>query len=145
MYYIGYTSFISGGSDSRILEYLDWNYGADESEEIVEYDISYFFTGDMENSVTDYVLTVDSEQIGRQLTAQYPSPETIRRSAVMLYFPPEENLAINRMWTNVRCYNLENLPIWGWFIAIIIFGLILWVSIKKTFDFFKRKIKKNNS
>ena len=33
MYYIGYTSAISGGDDGRIFEYLEWNYGAEEEEE----------------------------------------------------------------------------------------------------------------
>ena len=28
MYYIGYTSVISGGDDGRVFEYLDWTYGA---------------------------------------------------------------------------------------------------------------------
>ena len=36
MYYIGYTSVISGGEDERIFEYADWCYGAEEDEEEVE-------------------------------------------------------------------------------------------------------------
>ena len=33
MYYIGYTSAISGGDSDLIFNYLDWNYGAEEEED----------------------------------------------------------------------------------------------------------------
>ena len=46
MYYIGYTSVIGGGDDTRIVEYADWCYGAEDDEEnVVEYPLGYFFTG----------------------------------------------------------------------------------------------------
>lgn len=115
MYYIGYTSVISGGDDPRILEYLDWNYGADDGEsDTTDYDLTYFFTGDTEGSDPGYVLTVPKEQLHRQLGAQYPSTDVIRRSSIMRYFTPDENSAINQMWVNVRCYNIRKVPVWGW-------------------------------
>ena len=50
MYYIGYTSVISGGDDPRIFEYADWNYSAeDEEEDTVDYDLAYFFTEDTDS------------------------------------------------------------------------------------------------
>ncbi len=123
MYYIGYTSFISGGEDPRIFEYLKWNYGADEdSKDTVDYDVSYFFTGNDDAVDPRYVLTVPEEQTRRQLGAQYPSTEDIRRTSIMQYFDDAQNQAINRMWVNVRCYNIRHLPWWGW--CVIAAGLV---------------------
>lgn len=113
MYYVGYTSVISGGDDMRIFEYADWCYGAEEGEEDVsEYDIGYFFSEDEESG--DYVITAPSDQVYRQLFAQYPTEETISRSALMTYFDEEQNQAINQMWINIRCYNIHDVPVWAW-------------------------------
>lgn len=137
MYYIGYTSCISGGSDPRILEYLKWKYGpkaeekpADNSESaedpakdsedsLTSYDLSYFFTGDETKEDPSYVLTVPKESVKRQLGAQYPSKEVIRRSSIMRYFNPKQSKDINKMWVNVRCYNILHMPIWGWVLLIL--------------------------
>ena len=122
MYYIGYTSAISGGEDGRIFEYLDWNYGAEEDEEaVVDYPVGYFFTGDKEDE--DYVLSVPEEQLQRQLSAQYPSGEVIRRASIMEYFDAEESERINRMWIRVRCFNIQMVPLWVWIaLAVLIAG-----------------------
>ena len=115
MYYIGYTSAISGGEDERIFEYLDWNYGAEEDEEdVVEYPVGYFFTGEEDNE--DYVLTVPEEQLHRQLSAQYPSGEVIRRASIMVYFNEEQSELINRMWIRIRCFNILSVPVWVWIV-----------------------------
>ncbi len=130
MYYIGYTSFISGGDDPRIFEYLDWNYGADEDEtDTAEYDVNYFFAKDGEPQ--DYILTVPTDQLNRQLSAQYPSTETIQRASIMRYFTPEQNAAANRMWVNVRCYNIHQVPLWGWILTVGGIALIVWLGIRK--------------
>lgn len=100
MEYIGYTSVISGGESEKISEYIEWNYKAEEEEtDCVEYEISYFFG-------REYSLTVPEEQTRRQLYAQYPPSEVMDRCVVMEYFDQEENQRINRMWTNVRCFDL---------------------------------------
>lgn len=141
MYYIGYTSFISGGGDPRIFEYLDWNYGAEEDEtDTVEYDVNYFFAGD--GDPQDYILTVPAEQVDRQLGAQYPSTETIHRSSIMRYFTPEQSVQTNRMWINVRCYNINQVPVWGWVLVIGGIAGIVWMGIRK-FQL-ARKTRKND-
>ncbi|MDO4614996.1 MAG: extracellular solute-binding protein [Lachnospiraceae bacterium] len=111
MYYIGYTSVISGGEDTTVYDYMEWNYGAeDDEEETEEYDVSYFFAGEGSDP-EDYVLTAPADQVERQLMAQYPSEDVISRSSIMIYFDDEQSRQINQMWTNVRCYNIFQMPV----------------------------------
>lgn len=130
MYYIGYTSVISGGEDSRIFEYVDWNYGAEEDEgDVSDYDLSYFF-GEGE----DAVLTVPTEQLNRQLLCQYPSEEVISRSSIMIYFDEEQTEAINKMWIGVRCFNLKKVPLWVWGIVAVLLVAVAAVSIRRRYN-----------
>lgn len=117
MYYIGYTSVIAGGEDGRIFEYADWCYGAEEDEEdVIDYDIAYFFTD--EEGSEDYIITAAAEQADRQLSAQYPTKDAIARSSIMVYFDKEQNEAINEMWISVRCFNIYDVPVWAWILAV---------------------------
>ena len=135
MYYIGYTSTISGGDDPRIFEYLDWNYGAEEDEEdVVDYPLGYFFSEDGDD--TDYTLTVPAEQLKRQLGAQYPSQEIIRRASIMIYFNAEQSEVINHMWIRVRCFNIKNVPVAVWILLIAIIGGAVYLMLRS------RKLKK---
>ena len=103
MYYIGYTSCISGGEDPTIYNYLQYNYGAKEDEtDIMDYDVSYFFSSKADTGA--YTFTVPKEQGKRQLFAQYPPEDVLKRCVVMKCFDQESNQRISRMWTNVRCY-----------------------------------------
>ncbi len=117
MYYIGYTSVISGGEDETMFDYLDYCYGwteedaAEEGIETVEYSVGYFFTGDFEAEQSDevkemYTILTSEDQTRRQLFAQYPTEEVMKRSVVMEYFDKTENERINQMWLNVRCFDL---------------------------------------
>lgn len=120
MYYIGYTSVIAGGDSNVVFDYVDWCYGAEEDEEdVVDYDLGYFFSEDEESE--DYVLTIPKEQLKRQAFAQYPSEDVIARSAIMLYFDEEANAAINQMWINVRCFDMNKVPVWGY----VLMGIVL--------------------
>lgn len=105
MEYIGYTSVISGGESDKVLDYVNWCYEADPEEvpeeETVEYDIAYFFDRE------DAVILTSEDQTRRQLYAQYPPSEVMDRSVIMAYFSKEGNERINRMWTNVRCFDLK--------------------------------------
>ncbi|MBQ8731053.1 MAG: extracellular solute-binding protein, partial [Lachnospiraceae bacterium] len=124
MMYIGYTSAISG---DLVFQYADWCYGADveaaeeEGEELIEYDVNYFFAkedGELSDEIEgesgedekgDYVITAYADQANRQLFSQYPPLEVMERCAVMAFFDKEDNAYINRMWTNVRCFDLNSL------------------------------------
>jgi len=107
MYYIGYTSTISGGED-------------------VDYPVGYFFSGNKDDE--DYVLTVPEEQLTRQLCAQYPSEDVIRRASIMVYFDAQQSEVINRMWIRIRCFNIKSVPpaVWIALIAAIAAGVFLY-------------------
>lgn len=128
MYYIGYTSVISNNEDGRILEYLDWNYGAEEDEENpVEYSVAHFFTGE-EDPDGEYTLTVPEDQLRRQLAAQYPSEDVLRRACIMVYFDQKVSEATNQMWIRVRCFNIHNVPVWAWILTgLIVAGLAVFL------------------
>ncbi len=118
MYYIGYTSVISGGDDSRIFEYVNWCYGADAKEDLVEYSLGYFFSGESDDE--DYVIYTCLDQLNRQLSAQYPSEETLQRAVIMDYFDTETSEAINQMWIHVRCYNINEIPLVLRILAVVL-------------------------
>lgn len=102
MYYIGYTSAIAGGSDDTIFQYADYCYGEEDGEK--EYDLNYFFRkeGEQEN----YILHTNQDITAGELFSQYPPEEVGKRSVVMAYFDQNTNERINRMWVNVRCFEL---------------------------------------
>lgn len=117
MWYIGYTSVISGGEDDSIFQYAEFLYAAeDDEEETVDYSVAYFFTGAFdaelsEEEVAEYTIVTTPDQTTRQLFAQYQPEDVIKRSVVMAYFDTEGNERINQMWLNVRCFDLyEYLP-----------------------------------
>ena len=119
MYYIGFTSCISGGDDPRIFEYADWCFGAeDDEEDVTEYPLGYFFSGDPDDE--DYIITAPTDQVNRQLFSQYPDEKTISRSSIMVYFDKETTEKLNQMWINVRCYNLYKIPVWAWILAAVV-------------------------
>ena len=104
MYYVGYTSVIAGGDSDMVYQYADWCYGAEEEEEETEeYPLAYFFS-DSEDKEGEYTLEVPADQITRQVCAQYPPKDVIRRSAVMQCFDDEANKRISKMWINIRCW-----------------------------------------
>lgn len=124
MYYIGYTSAISGGEDDTVFSYLNWCYGAEEEgEDMVAYPVGYFFSGDNEDE--DYVVYTSQEQVGRQLYTQYPSQEVISRAAVMWYFDEEQTRNINQMWINIRCLDVREIP--GWCVLLTL-GIVAAVA-----------------
>ncbi len=139
MYYIGYTSVIAGSEDDdRIFEYADWCYGAeDDEEDVVDYPLGYFFTGDADDE--DYVLTVPAEQLNRQLAAQYPDEETLERTSIMTYFDAETNNTINQMWIHIRCFNIADVPVWGWILILAALAAIVVFCVRGRIRAFRRK------
>ena len=141
MYYIGYTSVISGGDDPRIFEYADYNYGAEEEDEAdaVDYDLSYFFAEDAEDAGDEYVIAVPQDQVDRQISSSYPPADVMHRSAIMTYFNEEKNAAINRMWINVRCYNIRKMPVWGWVATAAVLGAAAALIVQRCRKLLKKR------
>lgn len=130
MYYVGYTSVISGGADQRIFEYADWCYGAEDDETDTEdYPLGYFFSGDASDEA--YIITAPTDQVYRQLFAQYPSQEAISKSSIMSYFDTEQNDIINQMWIHVRCFNIYDVPVWAWVAAALAAGGIVVLLVRR--------------
>lgn len=129
MHYIGYTSVISGGEDPRIFEYLKWRYAASEEEtDTVQYDVNYFFSDGDDDSC---VITAPAREVGRQLSAQYPEEDAIRRSSIMIFFDQDESQAINQMWINVRCFNIRNIPVWAWVTGCAIAAALIFLLVRE--------------
>ena len=102
MYYVGYTSVISGGEDKTIYDYIKYMYGS-EDKKSVDYDLNYFFQQNGDNY--NYVMKTSEEMSKGQLYAQYPTQDVMRRSAVMTYFGDQANKKISRMWIDMRCFD----------------------------------------
>lgn len=136
MYYIGYTSVIAGSADDdTVLAYIEETYGADEGEEGVPYDLSYFFGNGA-------VIYTSEDQLSRQLCAQYPTKEVSARCAVMDYYG-EADARINELWTKVKS---ESLDAWAIIVicvsVVMIAGAILLSKFGGKIDFFRTKPKK---
>ncbi|MBR5046948.1 MAG: ABC transporter substrate-binding protein [Eubacterium sp.] len=130
MYYIGFTSCISGGEDPRIFEYADWCFSAeDDEEDVTEYPLGYFFSGDPEDE--DFVIYAPTDQVNRQLFSQYPDENTIRRSSIMDYFDKETTDKLNQMWINVRCYSIYKIPAWVWILTGLGIAAVLCYLLRK--------------
>ena len=138
MYYIGYTSVISGGGDPTIFEYADYNYSAEEGEETEEYDLSYFFAEEGEET-DEYVIEASPDMLERQLYAAYPPDDVMRRSSIMTCFDEEQTKAINQMWINVRCYNLSKMPFWGWIFAAVVIAGVVFLAVRRYRNYKKKQ------
>lgn len=132
MYYIGYTSSIAGNQeDDTVYAYLDWCYGAgEEDEDIMEYPVGYFFSGD--NSDENYILQTTRSQMGRQLYSQYPPQDVMDRTAVMRYFDADANRAINQMWINVRCFDIADVPTGVWMALLAGLLALVWMGYRRS-------------
>ena len=88
-----------------MLDYANWYYGAeDDEEDTVDYDITYFFDDSAKPGT--YVITSYEGCETGGLGAQYPTVDTIKRCAVMQDFSGDSYEKINRMWIDVRCFNI---------------------------------------
>ena len=129
-YYIGYTSVIAG---DEMFEYALDTYSVEEGdeEEAVPYDVSYFFR--KEGDENEYVIDTYEDQLSRQLYAQFPPLETVKRCAVMGYYDEAEE-AINELWTQIKGETLD-----AWAIIVICVCVIV-IILTVVFTKFGSKI-----
>lgn len=130
MDYVGYTTATAGDD---VLDYIIDLYQVDEEEypdeKYVEYDLSYFFDGSLEDhDPGDSILhawSKDTEVVGeddvpmavyaRMLLSQFPEKGQLHRLCVMDDYG-KDNEAVLNMWQSVRT---NPLPLW----AIILFAV----------------------
>ena len=103
MDYIGYTSAIAG---DELFDLVCENYGEDDGK--YEHDLSYFFKGTLSDDrySADGRVIVRTNEIGRQLTTQYPSVEETVRCGIMEDFG-ERNQDVLEMWSVVKSNNIS--------------------------------------
>ena len=80
--------------------------------------------------------------MGRQLYSQYPPQDVIDRAAVMRYFDADANKAINRMWINVRCFNIADVPMGVWVALLAVLLVFVGLCYRKSSVKFARIIAK---
>ena len=121
MDYIGYVSPIAGEEVfGHMLESYDLTLEPteDNTEKI---DYSYFFT-----NVENAVVYSSADNIGRQLTTQYPTKDIVDRCAIMTALNRHELSRLNDMWSDVK---VGNLPLWilVGVPAVIVLALLIWL------------------
>ena len=114
MDYIGYTPFIAGDDVLSLVH--DWYDSDDETDVVSEpYDLSYFFEGTLENADSDPEIYCYTDQVERQLHAQYPQEKEISHLAMMKDFGRQNDKVVT-MWEDVK---VNPLPIWVTIIVIV--------------------------
>ena len=99
------------------------------NEEIYEYDISYFFGETIPEKAIIY-----TEELNRQLSAQFPTLDEINRCAVMEDFG-DRNTDVLNMWSQVKS---NPVPIWAYvFIVVVVLVVAAFIFIK----FMEKKIR----
>ena len=133
---VGYTSSIAGQEMWELVN--DW-YGCEESATASTHDVSYFFenTGIVDengNPITDFIIY--TEDVDRQLSAQYPTYDTIIKCAIMQDFG-KQNSAILEMWIRAKS---DTVPIWAWiFIGLAILFAGGYITINKVNKYARNK------
>ncbi len=102
MYYVGYTSVISGGNDKTIYDYVKYMY-ENNTKHQVDYNLNYFFKN--KNDHFNYQIATCKETAQGQLYAQYPTKYVMKHSVIMTYFGNQANKKISRMWIDMRCFD----------------------------------------
>ena len=151
MDYIGYVSPIAGDD---IFEYvketyeliLPEEYNALTEEEKAEYyeiDYSYYFDNVSDEYKTDgkVIVYCTSDQVGRQLTTQYPEQSVIDRCALMTALSRSELQALNAAWSDIKVGNVPvalmiAIPV---IIALAIIAFFVIKLLKKHGVTFRRK------
>lgn len=128
MEFIGYTSVIAGDEIFDLV--LDW-YGDDEGEHTV--DLTYYFEGTLSDEylAEDGKILVQTDEIGRQFSAQYPEKSVVDRCFIMQDFG-DRNDAVLTMWSQFKANDISP-SLFLMFIAILVGAcfVLLWFTKPK--------------
>ncbi len=116
MDYIGYTSVIAG---DELYDLVLENYGEENGK--YEHDLTYFFGGTLSEDryTDDGRVVIRTNELGRQLTTQYPSKEETVRCGVMEDFG-DQNQKVLEMWSVVKGNPISALS----YIMMAVFSLL---------------------
>ena len=130
MDYIGYTSAIAG---DEIFDLAVENYHEDDG--MYEHDLSYFFEGTLSpDKYTDGKVIIRTNELGRQLTTQYPSYEEVIRCGIMEDFG-DRNEKVLQMWSIVKSNNISAF-------SYVMMAMLALMAIGMIVSSIKRKLKK---
>ena len=150
MDYIGYVSPISGDDVfERMLDTYELTVDPQEAEEkglTYAIDYSYYFDNISDEYKTEdgkVIVYSSTDNIGRQLTTQYPEKSTVDRCAIMTTLSRAELKDINKMWSDVKVGDISTamlitIPV---IIGVVIIGLAVYSILKKRGITFNRKRK----
>ena len=150
MDYIGYVSPISGDDVfERMLDTYELTVDPQEAEEnglTYAIDYSYYFDNISDEYKTEdgkVIVYSSTDNIGRQLTTQYPEKSTVDRCAIMTTLSRAELKDINKMWSDVKVGDISTamlitIPV---IIGVVIIGLAVYSILKKHGITFNRKRK----
>ena len=136
MEFIGYTSVIAGNEIFDLVQ--DW-YGDDEGEYTV--DLTYYFDGTLSEDYLseDGKILVQTAELGRQFSAQYPEKSVVDRCFIMRDFG-ERNDAVLTMWTQFKANDISAGLLMMF--VVILFGfclVLLWFTKPKRDSARRRK------
>ena len=57
----------------------------------------------------------------------------------MQYFDDTANKEINQMWINVRCYNIEGVPVQIWIFVGVAIVLVIYITIRIRMSHYRGK------
>lgn len=149
MDYIGYVSPIAGDEVfDRLLETYELTTDEAEANELgyVPIDYSYYFTNISDEYKTEdgkVIVYSSTDNLGRQLTTQYPEKSTVDRCAIMTTLSKGELKDINKMWNDVK---VGDIPVWlliliPSLIGVVALFFLVFAILKKHGITFMRKPK----
>lgn len=126
MEYIGYTSAIAG---EDVFNYMNESY-AGEGDNLVPFDLSYFFNGTMDSEVEPIIYINEEDRY--IISAQYPTEEEIIRCAIMQDFG-DQNTAVLKVWSRIKVIQIPT--------YVYIISLVVVIAIASLY--YGNKIRKN--
>lgn len=126
MEYIGYTSAIAG---EDVFNYMNDSY-AGEGDNLVPFDLSYFFNGTMDSEVEPIIYINEEDRY--IISAQYPTEEEIIRCAIMQDFG-DQNTAVLKVWSRIKVIQIPT--------YVYIVSLVVVIAIASLY--YGNKIRKN--
>lgn len=135
MDYIGYTSVIAA---DETFDLVCENYGVEDGR--YEHDVSYFFSGTLSEDryTADGRAVIRTDEIGRQLTTQFPSVEETVRCGVMEDFG-DRNQKVLEMWSVVKSNNISTFSYIMMVFLAVMLVIMITTSVRRRLKKYRRR------